>query len=117
MGQKLVGGRPPNCAGFWICKQVISGTCDTCPNTVLIVCGFAQAIYFARAKAIHSAFNVQLEHWNGSLFSLSLATNVIGTGIIAFRVWSVLQTFVVDTFSLGFKVVAETQCKYWPGAV
>ncbi|EIM89322.1 uncharacterized protein STEHIDRAFT_43955, partial [Stereum hirsutum FP-91666 SS1] len=30
---------------------------------------------------------VAIEHWNGAVFSLSLATNVIVTSLIACRVW------------------------------
>ncbi|KAI3618979.1 hypothetical protein WG66_000516 [Moniliophthora roreri] len=51
------------------------------------VCGFGQAVIFARAKATHSAFADDLPKWNGSLFSLSLATNVLVTSLIAFRIW------------------------------
>lgn len=49
--------------------------------------GFAQTIIFANAKTTHTAFAAALEHWNGSVFSLSLATNVIVTSLIATRVW------------------------------
>ena len=52
-----------------------------------IVCGFAQTVYFARAQKLHSAFAHSLQIWNGSLFSLSLATNVVVTVLIAMRVW------------------------------
>ncbi|KAE9392005.1 hypothetical protein BT96DRAFT_924966 [Gymnopus androsaceus JB14] len=51
------------------------------------VCGFGQAIIFAEAKSTHSAFGPQLEKWNGSLFSLSLTTNVVVTSLIATRIW------------------------------
>ncbi|KAF9061813.1 hypothetical protein BDP27DRAFT_1428576 [Rhodocollybia butyracea] len=51
------------------------------------VCGFGQAVIFAQAKSTHSAFSSQLEIWNGSLFSLSLTTNVVVTSLIAFRIW------------------------------
>lgn len=54
---------------------------------VCAVCGFAQTVYFARAKKLHSAFASVLQIWNGSLFGLSLATNVVVTVLIALRVW------------------------------
>lgn len=57
------------------------------------VCGFAQTVYFARAKALHSAFAHILQVWNGSLFSLSLATNVTVTLLISLRVWFVSEPF------------------------
>lgn len=54
-----------------------------------IVCGFAQTVEFAEATGLHSAFAHTLVFWNGSLFSLSLATNVVVTSLIALRVWYV----------------------------
>ncbi len=57
------------------------------------MCGFAQTVYFARAKALHSAFAHTLQIWNGSLFSLSLATNVTVTLLISLRVWYALTTY------------------------
>ncbi|KAJ3975776.1 hypothetical protein EV361DRAFT_431448 [Lentinula raphanica] len=51
------------------------------------VCGFGQAVIFAEARTTHSAFGSNLERWNGSLFSLSLATNVVVTTLIATRIW------------------------------
>ncbi|KAK7472403.1 hypothetical protein VKT23_000517 [Stygiomarasmius scandens] len=51
------------------------------------VCGFGQAYIFANAKTIHTAFGTQLARWNGSLFSLSLATNIVVTSLIGFRIW------------------------------
>ncbi|TBU26036.1 hypothetical protein BD311DRAFT_779859 [Dichomitus squalens] len=51
------------------------------------VCGFGQAYIFATAKTTHSAFAATLARWNGSLFSLSFATNVVVTGLIAARLW------------------------------
>ncbi|KAJ3911076.1 hypothetical protein F5877DRAFT_55699 [Lentinula edodes] len=51
------------------------------------VCGFGQAVIFAEARTTHSAFGSNLERWNGSLFSLSLATNVVVTSLIASRIW------------------------------
>ncbi|KAJ4483535.1 hypothetical protein J3R30DRAFT_3285510 [Lentinula aciculospora] len=51
------------------------------------VCGFGQAVIFAEARTTHSAFESNLERWNGSLFSLSLATNVVVTSLIAARIW------------------------------
>ncbi|KAI0789580.1 hypothetical protein C8Q75DRAFT_764113 [Abortiporus biennis] len=59
--------------------------------TASAVCGFAQTVYFARAKAAHSAFAHTLQIWNGSLFGLSLATNVVVTTLIAVRVWYLLR--------------------------
>ena len=37
----------------------------------------------------------ELERWNGSLFSLSLVTNVVVTTLIAARIWYVLASPVV----------------------
>ena len=44
-------------------------------------------MYFARGQKYHSAFAPALVRWNGSLFSLSLATNVVVTGLVALRAW------------------------------
>ncbi|KAJ3997785.1 hypothetical protein F5050DRAFT_1568549 [Lentinula boryana] len=57
------------------------------------VCGFGQAVIFAEARTTHSAFGSNLERWNGSLFSLSLATNVVVTSLIAARIWWVNRQF------------------------
>ncbi|KAL0581779.1 hypothetical protein V5O48_000256 [Marasmius crinis-equi] len=54
------------------------------------VCGFGQSVMFANAKHLHSAFEIELEHWNGSVFILSLVTNIVVTSLIAVRIWSVL---------------------------
>lgn len=51
--------------------------------------GLAQAVYFAKAKDIHSAFNETLVRWNGAVFILSLVTNVVVTSLIAARIWCV----------------------------
>lgn len=53
------------------------------------VCGFGQTVYFARGQKYHSAFAPALVRWNGSLFSLSLATNVVVTALVALRAWCV----------------------------
>lgn len=75
------------------------------------VCGFGQAHTFANAKTIHSAFATvralhgnspppvlttdlspqTLARWNGSLFTLSLVTNLLVTTLIAVRLWSVVS--------------------------
>ncbi|KAK1220214.1 hypothetical protein PQX77_017034 [Marasmius sp. AFHP31] len=57
------------------------------------VCGFGQSYIFAVAKHIHSAFVVDLERWNGSLFILSLVTNVVVTSLIALRIWYLGRQF------------------------
>ncbi|KIP08922.1 hypothetical protein PHLGIDRAFT_103546 [Phlebiopsis gigantea 11061_1 CR5-6] len=76
----------------WRCWLVWSRDWKMCVVPILLViasaiCGFAQTVYFARAKKLHSAFAHILQVWNGSLFSISLATNVTVSLLIALRVW------------------------------
>ncbi|OJT13692.1 hypothetical protein TRAPUB_9791 [Trametes pubescens] len=76
----------------WRCWHVWGGNWRVCVVPILLiiasaVCGFSQAIIFAEAKTVHSAFANELERWNGSLFSLSLVTNVVVTTLIAARIW------------------------------
>ncbi|KAI0708198.1 hypothetical protein C8T65DRAFT_708585 [Cerioporus squamosus] len=76
----------------WRCWHVWGGNWRVCILPTLLifasaVCGFAQAIIFAEAKSVHSAFADELEKWNGSLFGLSLTTNVVVTTLIAARIW------------------------------
>lgn len=71
----------------------------------LLVCGFAQTVYFAKSKHVHSAFARILQIWNGSLFSLSLATNVTVTLLIALRVWYILRDFGRKKYFPFFKVM------------
>ncbi|EMD39585.1 hypothetical protein CERSUDRAFT_111897 [Gelatoporia subvermispora B] len=80
----------------WRCWLVWGRDWKVCvlPIALIIasaVCGFGQTVYFARATAVHSAFAHTLQVWNGSLFSLSLATNVVVTTLIALRVWYMLR--------------------------
>ncbi|KAH8104660.1 hypothetical protein BXZ70DRAFT_606660 [Cristinia sonorae] len=82
----------------WRCWLVWGRDWKICVVPILLVaasavCGFAQTVYFARAKALHSAFAHILQVWNGSLFSLSLATNVTVTLLISVRVWYMLREF------------------------
>jgi len=51
------------------------------------VSGFGQAHIFASGKSIHTAFQSELERWNGSVFALSLATNIVVTTLIGCRIW------------------------------
>ncbi|CDO70150.1 hypothetical protein BN946_scf185009.g1 [Trametes cinnabarina] len=80
----------------WRCWLVWGRDWKMCVVPILLIiasaiCGFAQTVYFARAKKLHSAFAHSLQIWNGSLFSLSLATNVVVTILIALRVWYMLR--------------------------
>ncbi|KAM5535136.1 hypothetical protein V8D89_011222 [Ganoderma adspersum] len=80
----------------WRCWHVWGGEWRVCVVPILLiiasaVCGFAQAIIFAEAKTVHSAFANELERWNGSLFSLSLVTNVVVTTLIAARIWFITR--------------------------
>ncbi|KAI0645766.1 hypothetical protein C8Q79DRAFT_715227 [Trametes meyenii] len=76
----------------WRCYLVWGRDWKMCILPILLIiasaiCGFTQTVYFARAQKLHSAFAHSLQVWNGSLFSLSLATNVVVTVLIALRVW------------------------------
>ncbi|KAI1784141.1 hypothetical protein LXA43DRAFT_245472 [Ganoderma leucocontextum] len=76
----------------WRCYHVWTGEWRVCVLPVLLIigsaiCGFGQAYIFATAKGTHSAFATTLARWNGSLFSLSLITNLVVTGLIAIRLW------------------------------
>jgi len=80
----------------WRCYLVWGRRWKMCILPILLlvgstVCGFAQTVYFARAKTTHSAFAPVLQIWNGSLFSLSLATNVTVTSLISLRAWYLLR--------------------------
>lgn len=61
-----------------------------------VVCGFGQGVIFAQAKTTHSAFVSTLAHWNGSLFVLSLTTNVVVTSLIAARIWLDYYFFPIE---------------------
>ncbi|KAL7277969.1 hypothetical protein ACG7TL_007922 [Trametes sanguinea] len=80
----------------WRCWLVWGRDWKMCVLPILLIiasaiCGFTQTVYFARAKKLHSAFAHSLQIWNGSLFSLSLATNVVVTILISLRVWYMLR--------------------------
>ncbi|PIL30565.1 hypothetical protein GSI_07265 [Ganoderma sinense ZZ0214-1] len=80
----------------WRCYHVWTGEWRVCVLPVLLIigsaiCGFGQAYIFATAKTTHSAFATTLARWNGSLFSLSLVTNVVVTGLIAVRLWYITR--------------------------
>ena len=70
-----------------------------------LVCGFAQTVYFAKSKEVHSAFAHILQIWNGSLFGLSLATNITVTLLISLRVWYMLRDFGGKKYFPYFKVL------------
>ncbi|KAL1660367.1 hypothetical protein EV715DRAFT_245309 [Schizophyllum commune] len=76
----------------WRCWHVWGRNWKVCVFPAMLILGsaisgFGQAYIFANAKTIHSAFNDTLEKWNGSVFILSLVTNVIVTTLIAARIW------------------------------
>ncbi|CAL1712979.1 unnamed protein product [Somion occarium] len=80
----------------WRCWLVWGRDWKMCVVPIFLVmasaaCGFAQTVYFAKEKALRSAFAHILQIWNGSLFSLSLATNVTVTLLISLRVWYMLR--------------------------
>ncbi|KAK0459123.1 uncharacterized protein EV420DRAFT_1538415 [Desarmillaria tabescens] len=89
----------------WRCYHVWGRDWVVCILPILLiiasaVCGFGQTVIFAEAKMTHSAFGPNLQRWNGSLFSLSLVTNVVATSLIAFRIWHLGRQF---TFSSSFR--------------
>ncbi|KAI8976301.1 hypothetical protein BD414DRAFT_509665 [Trametes punicea] len=80
----------------WRCWLVWGRDWKMCILPILLIiasaiCGFAQTVNFAHAQQLHSAFAHSLQIWNGSLFSLSLATNVVVTMLISLRVWYMLR--------------------------
>ncbi|KAF9814965.1 hypothetical protein IEO21_04815 [Rhodonia placenta] len=80
----------------WRCFLVWGRDWKMCAIPILLVCGsaicgFGQTVFFARGQRYHSAFAHPLVLWNGSLFSLSLATNIVVTGLVALRVWYMLR--------------------------
>ena len=78
-----------------------------CTNTIQ-VCGFGQGIEFAHAKNTNGIFGSNLAGWNGSLFSLSLATNVTVTSLITFRIWyAFLILPLCDTSVTPFRYLAR----------
>jgi hypothetical protein len=50
-------------------------------------CGIGQLTEFIRSGLLHNIHTKGLERWSESLYTASIATNVIGTGLIAFRIW------------------------------
>ncbi|KAH9841392.1 uncharacterized protein C8Q71DRAFT_853791 [Rhodofomes roseus] len=80
----------------WRCFLVWGRNWKMCLLPIILVCGsaicgFGQTVYFARGQKYHSAFAPALVRWNGSLFSLSLATNIVVTGLVALRAWYMLR--------------------------
>ncbi|KAJ8077348.1 hypothetical protein PM082_001778 [Marasmius tenuissimus] len=76
----------------WRCYHVYGKSLVAAAFPILLVagsaaCGIGQSYVFSRGNDIHSAFVRRLAVWNGSLFSMSLATNVIVTTLIAVRIW------------------------------
>ncbi|KAF5355569.1 hypothetical protein D9758_006347 [Tetrapyrgos nigripes] len=89
---------PANVAKVWRCYHVWGQSWPISIGPILFliasaICGFGQAYIFAHAKTAHNAFETQLSRWNGSLFSISLATNLIVTCLIAFRIWYLSRQF------------------------
>ncbi|RDX52709.1 hypothetical protein OH76DRAFT_1399966 [Lentinus brumalis] len=80
----------------WRCYYVWAMNWQICVLPALLIvasaiCGFGQAYIFATAKTTHSAFATSIARWNGSLFSLSFATNAVVTVLIAARLWSLTR--------------------------
>ncbi|THU98435.1 hypothetical protein K435DRAFT_964962 [Dendrothele bispora CBS 962.96] len=76
----------------WRCFHVWSRSWRMSMAPILLiiasaVCGFGQSVIFANGKTIHTAFQSQLARWNGSVFTLSLVTNVVVTVLIGCRIW------------------------------
>ncbi|TRM69213.1 hypothetical protein BD626DRAFT_8135 [Schizophyllum amplum] len=92
----------------WRCWHVWGRNWKVCifPALLIVgsaVCGFGQAFIFANAQAIHSAFADTLTRWNGSLFILSLVTNVVVTTLIASRIWFISRETGSTMFSKKFR--------------
>ncbi|CCM04916.1 uncharacterized protein FIBRA_07113 [Fibroporia radiculosa] len=80
----------------WRCYLVWGRDWKMCALPILLVmgsaiCGFGQTVFFARGQQYHSAFALPLVIWNGSLFSLSLTTNVVVTALVGLRAWYMLR--------------------------
>jgi len=80
----------------WRCFLVWGRSWKMCAAPILLVigsaiCGFGQTVFFARGQKYHSAFAHPLVLWNGSLFSLSLTTNIVVTCLVSLRVWYLLR--------------------------
>ncbi|KIY63296.1 hypothetical protein CYLTODRAFT_403470 [Cylindrobasidium torrendii FP15055 ss-10] len=76
----------------WRCYHVWGQSWAICVVPVMLIIasavgGFGQAVVFATATTTHTAFAHRLAIWNGMLFGLSLATNVVVTSLIAARIW------------------------------
>lgn len=72
-----------------------------CIANGIAVCGFGQGVIFAQAKTTHSAFGANLARWNGSLFTLSLVTNIVVTSLIAARILCVSLAYT-DNLDTNF---------------
>jgi len=80
----------------WRCYHVWGRSWKVAALPASLICGTAacsigQAIAFSRARETDNIFSTDILHWNEALYSLSFATNVIVTGLIAFRVWTLLS--------------------------
>jgi len=97
----------------WRCYHVWGQNLWICALPILMILGsatsgFAQTFFFATAKHTHTAFAATLEHWNGAVFSLSLATNVVVTSLIAARIWYLeqqLKALPNANTSLGYRKI------------
>lgn len=54
-------------------------------------CGAGQLIEFVRAGELHNLYLKSLKQWTESLYVASILTNVLGTGLIAFRILTMLH--------------------------
>jgi len=85
-----------DCVIVWRCYHVWGKNYKVIIFPVLLViatlaCGIGQGISFRTAREGHNEFNNQIQPWVEAFSLVTLATNVVGTSLIAFRIWSVLR--------------------------
>jgi len=62
------------------------------------VCGISILYYFAKIGEDQAqVFAMQLQNWIVSFFSLTLATNIICTALVAYRIWHVNRSVITFT--------------------
>jgi len=77
-------------------------------------CTIGQTIEFSHARSIHDMYSGSLERWNISLYAMSVATNIIGTGLIVFGIWSMirLSSFGTAMYTRLLALVVESGMVY-----
>ncbi|KAJ7668658.1 hypothetical protein DFH06DRAFT_1182191 [Mycena polygramma] len=116
VAQTLVG----DSVVLWRCYLVWGRQWQVIAFPVILLLGSATAgvgILYSFAVVVPQAeiFVVQLQQWIVSFFSLTLATNIICTSLVAYRLWSInrqIEEFVNNRFNPIILLVVESGAIY-----